>query len=183
MQVIKTINDNEVLFTNETEYLPNVTAVSTRAVARVFGKEHKRVLRDFREAIAKAEELSTDQKRPLVNKGFAEGIDYKVFYEKNEVTEKDMPIMAISEKLFYQVALAYRGDVAFGIRKNFVDTFFSMKEEIAYQQEQIAKLEYRELLTHSNKSKGQNKRAKDKLKERAIEAEELLKQVTAFLAK
>ena len=172
MTEIRKINNTKVMFTTESKALPSIPAISTLSIASAFEKEHKNVMRDFREAIVKLGKLTTE---PTHEDALYKEFNYKDKQGKTHVA------MAVSEKLFYQVALAYKGDLAFKLRKEFIEAFYVMKEKILLQQEEIASLKYNQLLVHSNKSKGQNNRHKDKLKVRIAERDRLLKEISRFV--
>jgi len=175
MTEIRKINNTKVMFTTESKALPSIPAVSTLSIASAFEKEHKQVLRDFRVAIKKLQEINGLNSTPVDEIPIYKDFSYK------DAKGETRPAMAVSEKLFYQVALAYTGELAFKLRKDFIETFYLMKEKILLQQEEIASLKYNQLLVHSNKSKGQNNRHKNKLKSELDERDRLLSEIKRFI--
>ena len=142
------INGTEVLFTTESKALPNQLAISTKKIARAFGKNHKIVLRDFREAIAKMEEIGGYKIGPTS----PAPIYGEATYTDNQ--GKKRPMLAIGEKLFYQVALAYNGDLAFKIRRDFIDAFYEVKRLLVEAME-----------IYQKRSSGQRNRRRRELKD------------------
>ena len=162
MQSIEIINGERVLFSNETEYLPNIMSISTFSIARIFGKDNHKVVRDFEEAIRKDTEIRHGKIAEPKLKGFKEGVDYFTFYRDNG-KGVEVKAIAVGRDLFYQVVLAYTGDEAFKIRREFIQAYKNLENIVVLQKQEIAELEYKELQTHSNKSKGQNNRRKREL--------------------
>ena len=167
-----TINGTNILFTDESKALGGVIAVTSRKIADVFGKQHSKVMGDLKEA---------SDKIGVLNFGDPQDEPLFVDIELRDKANNLQPAMAVSEKLFYQVVLAYRTDTAFAIRKQFIDSFFEMKEAIRCHEIEKLEMQKKQIEEHSNRSKGQNNREKKKLRARAKESEVLVAKCVAFL--
>ena len=146
MKKKKKINNTTVLFTNESKVLGGVNAVSTLDIAEAFGKNHKRVLEDFDLAIKRLKIGEHKIRLSSNNPYFAE-----ISYTSKQ--NKQVRALAVSEQLCYMVILAYTGEAAFNVRKQFVKTFFDMRNELERQTQLFI-----------NKSKGQRDRRRKELK-------------------
>lgn len=183
MQQVKDINGMSIVFSDETEYLKGIPAVSSASIAVAFGKRHDNVLRDFRDYIDEIHLLKNEATPEEAEKyGVREGIDY-CWFDREDEYGRTQKAIAVGERLFYLVALAYRGKAAIEMRAEFVNTFFEMKKTVYEQKVQLLESERKRAIEHSNRSKGQNKRAKDKLKQQVLEQNSLLKQFAEHLVK
>lgn len=148
MDIRKKINGVKIRFTDESEVLPSVIAVSTERIAKIFNKDHRNVLRDFRNAIEKMEEIDELNSEQVSEQPLYANIKYI------DEAGRKQPALAVSERLFYQVVLAYTGDKAFILRKEFIDTFFDMRVELELRTK-----------TFINRSASQRDRRRKELKE------------------
>ncbi len=140
------INGVSIRFTDESKELPSVIAVSTVKIAEIFGKKHSVVLDDFNRALKHIEGS------PLDWTSSTEPLYADMTYRSKQ--GKELPAMAISEKLFYLVVLAYDGKKAFDLRQKFIDTFFDMRLQLMEA-----------TVAFQNRSSSQRSRRRKELKE------------------
>ena len=140
------INGVTIRFTDESKELPSVVAVSTVRIAKIFEKEHKEVLRNFRNHIQYLE--ASGIKSPTSEMPLYADIEYI------DSQGKKRKAMAVSERLFYQVVLSWNTKKSRELRVEFVNAFFDMRLQLMEA-----------TVAFQNRSSGQRDRRRKELKQ------------------